>query len=288
MPYQYNRTKREIRVVQPKKVKQTETYTTDIKCCDRELRLAHLSDTTSWKNDITSAWSKLYEATDVCEFELQKDGVATTYQPTLVQCVNDELAFYVTINWRDVLASDGIGCYDLILTETLLGETTVNTWGEYELKPYTSENAQGTIRLKAIFNQYHKIEDIDFTNSNVPDDTRIRGLFGERQPNTVIDNLTYKDLVERNVKRENLNVYTLKTDPIKQKIGDRFIDLYFLSETEMFLSDYNDFNYSNSYLDTPVTLKETSQPEYKDGSKFAVIKASFVDRKKDAFSNYNG
>jgi hypothetical protein len=286
--YLYNRTKRNFRLVQPRKKRDVEALGSISGCCDRMIVLGHLSDTTSWKNDVTSKFSKLIELTDSCFFELKKNGVSTTYQPTLTKCVNDDYGYYVTINWRDVLASDGQGCYDLILTENILSEESTSTIGEYELKEYTVENALGTIRIKSVFNQFNNIEQIDFTNSNVVDCIRVNGFFGDRQPNTAIDNLIYNDRVSRNVIREHLNVYSLETDPLEEIYTTLIIDLHILSENDMYISDYNDFNHSWSLLDVPVILKDTPQLDYKKYSKLASVKGMFEDKEKYSYSKYNG
>lgn len=284
----YNRTKRNFNLAQLKKKAPSEQLGEVYQCCDRMPVLAHISDNSTWKNDINSRFTKLVEDSDSCLFVLKKNNVNTSYQPNTTQCINDELAFYSTINWKSVLQSDGIGCYDLILIENILGEETTTTVGEFELKNYTVENALGTIRIKSNFNQYNNLEKIDFTNSNVIDCVRVQGFFGDRQPNTAIDNLIYNDRVSRNVIRENLNVYTLETDPLEEQYTILIIDLHILSENEMYISDYNDFNHSWSLLDVPVILKDTPTLDYKKYSKYASVKVTFEDKQKLSYSKYNG
>ncbi len=284
----FNRTKRDFNLAQLRKKAPFEQLGEVDQCCDRMLVLAHISDNSTWKNDITSRFTKLVENSDSCLFVLKKNNVNTSYQPNTTQCVNDELAFYSTINWQSVLQSSGIGCYDLILIENILGEETTTTVGEFELKNYTVENALGTIRIKSNFNQYNNLEKIDFTNSNVIDCVRVQGFFGDRQPNTAIDNLIYNDRVSRNVIRENLNVYTLETDPLEEQYTILIIDLHLLSENEMYISDYNDFNHSWSLLDVPVILKDTPTLDYKKYSKYASVKVTFEDKQKLSYSKYNG
>ena len=284
----FNRTKRNFNLAQLRKKAPSEQLGEVDQCCDRMLVLAHISDNSTWKNDINSRFTKLVEDSDSCLFVLKKNNINTSYQPNLTQCINDELAFYSTINWQSVLQSDGIGCYDLILIENILGEETTTTVGEFELKNYTVENALGTIRIKSNFNQYNNLEKIDFTNSNVIDCVRVQGFFGDRQPNTAIDNLIYNDRVSRNVIRENLNVYTLETDPLEEQYTILIIDLHILSENEMYISDYNDFNHSWSLLDVPVILKDTPTLDYKKYSKYASVKVTFEDKQKLSYSKYNG
>ena len=81
-------------------------------CCCEELVLADNSGE-SFRNDKVSAWMKLSDPADTVDFKLYKDGVLTTYTPTSVAFAQEDDAYYTTINWIDVLLSDGLGCYEL-------------------------------------------------------------------------------------------------------------------------------------------------------------------------------
>ena len=162
-------------------------------CCERLLVLADSSDDVSYKNDITSAWIKLASISDTYSFNLTKDGVATVYNPTPKAFVKENNAFYITIPWREVLATDGIGCYKLEVDYSIGGITGSVLWGEYNLQEFSLDNANTTCRLKVVLNLKQEIEGIDFTDSNVVDTIRINGFIGNRQPNMEVDNLTYSD-----------------------------------------------------------------------------------------------
>jgi hypothetical protein len=284
----YNRTKKCFKVTKKIEAIPTEDYDID-ECCEPTLVLAHLTDTETWKNDLSSAWQKLDFATDLLEFKLYThNDVLTSYQPDKIQFSVNELDFYCTVDWQQVLIIDGQGCFKLKIESTIDGVVNNFTWDEYELKPYSAENAKGTIRLKANFNQYHAIEDIDFTDSNVIDTIRLNGFFGSRKPDLVIDNLVYNGKVDKNVQREIINKYYLATDPIKEKITKKIVDLYLLSEFELFLSDHNEFNHTYSYKDLPLIVQGSPDIEYLEYSRFAKIKVELTDKIKNKISKYNG
>ena len=88
-------------------------------CCCENLVLAS-SSSNSWENDITSAWIKL-TAGSTSTFLLLKNGEETNYTPTPQLFVNEPNAIYTTINWNDVLASDGPGCYELVIKYNISG-----------------------------------------------------------------------------------------------------------------------------------------------------------------------
>lgn len=241
----------------------TTNFVEPFRCCDEKmLVLAHLTQTESWKNDVTSAWIKLSGSSDTITFSLTKNDVATTFVPSNTSFPNQPFAHYTTINWKDVLLSDGPGCYKIKLEYSIGGIVGTLDWGTYDLKEYSLYTAQNTARLRVKFNLNQTIEGIDFTNSNVQDTIRFFGFIGERQPNMEIDNLIYSDRTLKSVVRENLNTWQIKTDPYTSQIIDSLTDLYLLSENELFISDYNQFNNSHSVLDIPVIVQESPEIDY--------------------------
>jgi len=256
-------------------------------CCCEQIVLAG-GGTESWKNDVSSAWIKLSSYDDTCSFKLNKCGESTTYEPTSIPFVNEPNAFYTTINWLDVLMSDGVGNYELVVAFNISGVAGQFTWGEYNLQQYTIQNALTTARVKAIFNGYHEIEGIDFTGSNVVSTHRFHGFIGNRQPNTEIDNIIYNNREMKRVIRENLNDYEIITDPEDECIIKPLVDLYLLSENELFISDYNAHNHSYRYLDMPVIVSESPSIEYKQFSRKAVLTCKVADKLKNQRTYYNG
>lgn len=256
--------------------------------CDCEPYLVCASDTgNSWENDYTSAWIKLFSVSDTCTFNLKKDGVLVSTQPTAQSFVNDSLAFYITLDWFEVFTNDGIGCYSIDIDYTISGVTGNIFWGEYKLFEYSNFIVDKTVRLKAVFNSNQSIENIDFTNTNVVDTFRFKGYFGDRQPQTEIDNLIYSNRESKKVTRENINKYSLTTVPLKYNgYIDRIVDLYLLSENELYISDFNALNPTYNYLDLPVILSESPEIKYNDGIRKASLTATFNDKIKNSRSYY--
>jgi hypothetical protein len=246
------------------------------------------SDGTTWENDITSAWIKLSSLSDTTSAVLLKHGQPTSYTPTIQSFPNDPNAYYWTINWNDVLLSDGVGCYSLQINYNISGVSGDFTWGIYNLLPFTIQNALKTARLRVKFNSYQEIEGINFTGANVEDTIRFHGFIGFRQPNMEIDNLIYKNREVKKVKRENLNTYEVITDPTCEEHIKKLTDLYLLSENELFISDYNAHNHSYRYQDLPAVVEESPEITYFDFARSASLKCIVGDKKKDKRSFYNG
>jgi len=248
-------------------------------CCERLLVLADTTDSVGYKNDVTSAWIKLSDPTDTYSFNLTKDGNSTTYTPTVKAFVNEANAHYATIPWRDVLSNDGSGCYKLEIDYSIGGISGTLLWGEYNLQPFSIENANTTCRIKVVLDLKQEIERINFRDSNVVDTIRINGFIGNRQPNMEVDNLVYSDRKVKSVVRENLYTYEINTDPYKNDVISRLTDLYLLSENEMYISDYNYHNHSHEILDIPVIVTESPEIDYLENyQRRAVLNAVVSDK----------
>lgn len=256
-----------------------------IRCsCDYIVLASQTND--SWKNDVTSAWIKVGNINDTTNFNLYKNGVLSSYQPTINIFVRDPLARYVTINWQDVLNSDGVGCYKLEIAFSIAGINQTIIWGKYILKNYSIQAALGTARIRVIFNSFQEIEGIDFTDSLVEDSLRFNGYIGNSQPNTEIDNLIYQNREVKKVVRENLKTYELITDPICEEFTKALTDLYLLSENQIFLSDYNAHNHSYRYQDLPAIVENTPEIEYYDFSRSAKLTCVLGDKFKNKRSYF--
>lgn len=232
-------------------------------CCDCPM-LVLGGGTETWENDVTSAWIKLSAPSDSATFSLKKDGVISSYTPLVYEFPNEPNAFYTTIPWTDVLSQDGIGCYTLSIEYNISGIIGELMWGQYNLKPYSIDNALETARIRVKYNLQQEIEGINFTGANVEDCIRFNGFIGDRQPNMEIDNLTYQNRVVKTVVRENLDTFTIKTDPLLECFISPMCNLFLLSENEMWISDYNAHNHSYRINDIPVVVQETPEIDYLD------------------------
>ncbi len=256
-----------------------------VRCCIPELVLASFGDLDTWKNDVTSAWIKLSDAIDIVTFQLWKDGQYLELL-TAAEFTNEDNAYYTTVFWRDVLLTHGAGCYEIKIAFDISGIASIFTWGQYNLKPYTIENALKTARVRVILNSCQEIEGIDFTNSAVETSLRFYGMIGQRQPNTEIDNIIYQNREVQSVIRENLNKYTITTDPSKEEIITKLTDLYLLSENELYISDYNAHNHTYKLNDLPAIVEESPEINYYDYARDAVLTCLVGDKRKDKRTYY--
>lgn len=249
----------------------------DQSCCCKYMVLASATKD-SWKNDITSVWIKKGLDSDTIQFRLYKEDQAIPYTWTYQTLPNDPLTVYSTLYWIDIIATYGEGCYEIRVAYDIAGISGDYVYAAYDLKTYTVENALNTARIRVKFNGYQETSGIDFTDSNVEDTFRFYGYIGNRQPNTELDNIIYPNREMKRVLRENLNSYEIITDPSLNCIIKPLLDLYLLSENELYISDYNSHNHSYRYLDLPVIVSDSPQVEYYEWSRKAKLTCEVTDK----------
>jgi hypothetical protein len=253
-------------------------------CCCVQLVLG--SNGESWENDLTSFWIKLSDNVDSASFDILdcEGNVIDSFETNSFP--NEPNGYYATCDWGQILSIYGPGEYSLAITYSISGVSGTLLWGDYKLLPYTIQNALKTARVRSIFNGKQMIDGIDFTNSNVESTHRFYGYIGNRQPNMEIDNIIYDNREMKRVIRENLNDYEIITDPEDECILRPLLELFLISENELFISDYNAHNHSYRYLDLPVIVSESPAVEYKDFSRKAVLKCKVADKFKNSRTFY--
>ena len=258
-------------------------------CCTPLLKLASISENDSFMNDVTGVTVAKSAPGDEVEFVIKKCGDDTPLDLLGEEGVypQDILAIGFVFNWRDYLSAYGVGQYTISINFTISGVTGGYDYGQYDLKPFSITTARGTVRVWSQPNSYSQKELVDYTNSNIKDSIRFNGFFGNREPNTVINNLITKGRVVEKVTRENLNNYTLKSDPVEIQITRRLLDFHFLNEDTLLISDHNASNHNYLLFDLPVVVNESPEIEYIERSRLAWVTATFGDRAKLDKSYYN-
>ena len=256
-------------------------------CCECEYLVFGSGSSSTFENDVTSAWMKLSNTSDIITFVLEDaNGNPTNFVPTPQAFINEPFAFYTTIRWKDVLNSDGEGCYTLKIQYEISGIVGFVIWGHFKLQNYSIQNTLKTARVRAFFNAYHEIEQIDFTDSNVESSFRFYGFIGNRQPNTEIDNIIYQNREMKRVIRENLNQYEIITEPVFECFTRPLIELFLLSENDLFISDYNAHNHSYRIQDLPVIVEESASLDYLPLSRYAILKCKVGDKFKNKRTHF--
>jgi len=258
-------------------------------CCVSQLKLASTTDDDNYKNDITGIPIKTSDVTDIVDFVIEKCGnpIPLPNLGEILVAPQDDLLVGFIFDWKQYLIAYGVGEYKITVNFTISGVTGGYLYGQYDLKNYSVTNAMYTSRIWSEYNSFFQRELMDFTNSNFKDSVRFFGTFGTRQPETEINQLITKGRKSEKITRENLNKWTLNTDPLSIDITRQLLNWHFLNEDVCLMSDHNKYNHDYLLFDIPVVLQETATVEYLDKDRGAKITAIFGDRKKLDKSYYN-
>jgi hypothetical protein len=259
-------------------------------CCPVALVLASLEDPSTHKNDHELAYDIKAMDSDTVEFTIQKCGVDGNLDLLGESIIfpNDNLSVAFRFDWRQYLDQYGAGGYIIKELSTIAGEESESTWGEFRLMPWSRDTAERTTRIKTVFNSKSMASGADWTGSNAFTTLRLKGTFGDMEPNTVVRTPIDKGFKKVKTTVENLKSYTWVTDPIDYYFTSRLVDFHFRDGDEFFMTDENSLNHSYGYQDLPVSLSEKTspKPEY-NGGRTAVYTVEFVDTVTDQKSYYN-
>jgi hypothetical protein len=252
--------------------------------CEEVYRVfADLVDDSRRRNDVNSAW----RTGDVVSFTFNKlvDGVWTTanYIPLAVLFTNESYAWYTTIEWRDVLDQDGVGCYRLTTNSSIAGlPQPFIHWQTYTLEPYEiggnlNPNVIGTSRVLSEFNDVNDFLGLNFTDSRILDSVRLNAKIGYFNDNTEIDMVEYLDGTNEKVKIEDFVSYELRLN-LSGFCVIEMLRMHLLQANRQWISDYSYDSYSYLTDDVPVVLKEGLSPEFFDGSRDIKGTVKFRDK----------
>lgn len=225
-------------------------------CCDCIWDVfADENSNDTWKNHVSSRWA----TGETVTFQLYKSGILTDFQPTAQDFPNDLDSKYCTIPWKDVLLSDGQGCYTLKASIEVAGLEFERTLGVFDLKQFDWFLARKKVMIRSVFNDANMREQINFTNANVVDCIMFDGDIEEFQPNTEISNLTFSDFSQNKIKRENLTSWTVNVNPSGYCLINRLVNIHLVGENKLFATDYRYDSFDKTILDKPCILSESPQ-----------------------------
>lgn len=267
-----------VTLINGNKIKLPETVTdTDTgynQCGTPFIVLADVSDTTSWKNDVTG----IAMIADTITVELEEeDGTLITALGDAVTFPNQTDATGFVIDWRQHLIQDGAGCYKVKVSYDINGFTGSYYQGSYNLLPYSITASENTVRIKATYNDYVKQENINYLGSDFQTSMRFFGYFGDEQINSEHNNILQSNDVRKKVRNFSAPLYTLRTRPLN-RCFTRPLKKLLLNASDFYISDYNVWAHEE-YKDFNVILSENSSIEM-EGEETHVrsITAEFLDK----------
>ncbi len=267
----------------------------DGECCDcpPELKLASLTSDELRENDITGVVHKNQTSSDICTFEIYKDGNllpnnGVNYPNGFPH--DDKVSAFV-YNWKYYLANYGVGCYEIKKTFTIAGLNFERSIGNYQLEEYTPENAKGTARVlyQNNFETLWEESIINYADSGFEDSYRFRGMLHDWQPN-VISESDFSSINENRVSSiKSKDTYKLELFNASECHVERLHKIV-LHATVWRVSDHNPSNaIQNPIIYECVLDKEnTEQITYYNGSKISKVEVILSKRQQNSVSLFNG
>lgn len=248
-------------------------------CKVPQLVLSEKTDVTNWKNDRTafafkfdSMTVKLVSATD----EVEAIGYVFTFP-------NQPDATGFVIDWRQ----NEYGCFKVKIEWEIAGVTGWFYYGQYVHRPYTCENANGTVRLFVHLDDFVRKQGINYKGSGFYGTIRFNGFFGFMQPNYDSENIIYSDRVRHKVRIEAIRSYELRTDQLLYAMTRLIDEDVLLTANNILITDHNPYNHSQEFKDFPVVLSDSESPKFEYSNPFSSITAVFNEKVAVSESRYS-
>ena len=262
-------------------------------CCYSNLVLADLADSNPFRNDYTSVYFKRQTPNDTVIYELvgQSTGTITLIDGThgveypFGSTEQPDLSYF-RVEWRKILDLIGEDIFTIKKTVTIGGvPVPVILTNSYELKQYSTNLADNTVRIDANMNGRLVRSNTDFRNTGYKNSLRLQGFFGEPQNKFTQDNVTYSSkngvsYFDDQISMSNDVEYLFQAVQVPECIG-RYLNKEILFGNEIFISDYNVNNYSYGFELTPVSLLDDTGATYPVKNRLVNINLTFTDRAKD-------
>ena len=264
-------------------------------CGYRNLVLADATEEAN-QNDVNSFLFKLASSSDTIVMTLQKDSVdvvalnddtyGTYYALGSITYYDDQVLYagYV-LEWSKVLALHGIGNYRLKIEITSYGDSSTNYSICYLLHQFSNSLADKTIRIESKMNGYMLKSKMNYKGLNLPDMIRVDGYFGdaEEEQETVSDIFSSLNGQNRVVEQRKVNVidiYNFETEMLPKCIADKIRYYHFLAN-EVYMSDYNSYNYDYDLKRIQVYKEDAFEFDYPKRNRSIIIKGKLKEKVQD-------
>ena len=240
------------------------------KCCEKVLALADTTDSDPFKNDYKTVYFKRNIPTDTCSFELYKNGVK------IADLNNSTFGTFkdfgdidgkenwkiFTLDWRKVLTTQGAGDYYIKTLISQFGQPPLpNDSLCYQLREFSFELANKTVRIESVQNGILTGLDLDFKGLELADMIRVKGFFGNPNPKMSQDNIVNSDNTVHQLRQDTFNEYNFKSEMINY-FASRELITYHFKGYPIYISDYNRYNHSYDYKRLPVIIEDIETPRY--------------------------
>ena len=257
-------------------------------CCYDYPVFASTTDATDYKNDYNGFYFQRQTGGDTCDFILvEEDGTTHTITDDTYGFFKDfgdidnnsELKTFVVL-WNSVINSLGVGCYTIKLSKNIAGVVSETESLGFNLKEFTSEKADGTVRIDCLQDGELRHYKTNFKGSEFKDSLRFSGFFGNRNPTYEEDSIVFANDVDTQISMIQNNEYICNSELLPNEYTTKLFD-FILFGNSIFANDYNSDNSNYDYIKFPVKFDSTEEVKHYRKNRNQKISLKFVDRNKD-------
>ena len=254
------------------------------KCCYDNIVLASVIDGDPYKNDFNGFFFKRPTPTSLVNFVLvdlisssEYDLNDSTYGD-FVDFGSDQtdLSYYI-VDWRKVLTVLGAGKYQIKKELDIAGITINVLSNSFNLKPFSIDLADKTVRFDSYMNGKLIHIDTDFSNSNYKTSLRVPGFFGRADYSWEEDNISRRDYKFQQNTMNRSTEYQFQAELLPECITDELWD-FLLFGDELQMSDYNKNNHSYKYDRFSVKFEDNGGTEFSALTRNVNINLTFSNR----------
>lgn len=255
--------------------------------CDFEEKVFASAEADGIQNDITDFLFKKVVAADTVSIQLVKnDIILATISDDTYGTFYDGFTpqpFYVgwQADWTKIFDAFSGGRYQVRVTTTILGETSVFLSRYFRLNAFDVLEANKTVKIEALQNGKFENGEFDFTElipGGWPTSIRLAGSFGSMQPS--LDRDIYQDSSYREIQNRDFvtREYKLKANMVPESIQNR-IAIQDVLGNQLFVTSY-DVLQEKKYERFAAVPESFSDTKY-DGLGKTYFEITFSDRQKN-------
>lgn len=253
-------------------------------CCYQNIVLAD-STTEASRNDFTGFWHKRSIDAETVEFKLVDANTSTEilitdntygdYKDYGMHATQPDLATFIC-EWHKVLSVLGEGAYYIKKVINISGIITTINSNTFQLKTFSHEQADYTVRFDSYMDGKLHDYDVDFKGTGFKTSLRTIGFFGRPEWSYTEENVIYTteevDQVSMDIEME----YQFQVNRIPDCIAYELMEFMMLGN-DLYINDYNSANFSY-LLGVPVKFKSNKGSKYFTSSRHAQINLTFGDK----------
>jgi hypothetical protein len=258
--------------------------------CDYVEYAFHDASTDAWKNDKASFLMRKIASTETWAVKILKNGQVedTISDSTYGEYYDFGDLLYadlkgVVVYWKNVFDAFGNGDYQIRIEKTFAGNTIIKDSHYYRVRPYSFEQAKGTVKLETFQNGTFVGTGVTFRGLDWYQSMRVQGRFWNKQPKIETTEYISSNRQRTQTYDTIVNSYSMEVRNIPSFISNGIIYDQLLAN-EIYITDYNINNEVYRYV--PVRIQAINNAEYYRININGNFEMTFTDKSEGTIKSY--